>query len=1011
MFSTVLLWVSLGLIAVAWALPLDFSGPTPNLGAMDRDGTLLVVSDIREADFGGGLRLPMRFVYRSADRSLSPYGWTGFHLTALESRAVPTTDHLYVVSMPGGNIEYFRAEMVDGAVVWQNNDNSWVGTEGSGWGNFTMTRWDGWQIEFRGSFIYKLKTDTGRVLHWSYDTVNPGLAIRISEVGNSKEVRLVLSDDEEVMGGSSVSRGAGQLIVNEETYTFSYINGTLKEVGYPDGRKKQWLFEAFADETSRLTLTEPGGWWRSWVYHTQARSVLSDDHWDYTVAAAVVDEDGLVYDRPDQKRTRIATGEYETWHYTAANSIHTVRDVLGNKRVSYRYKSTGPLYNRVYKIERQRAEEAGFTTVWRGSYDAASGDLLRSYDAQENETVFTTERFSGASEFQPPKKVTITDPLGRERSLERDLQGDVIEVVDAAGVKRKLEYDSRHRLTRIKNAANDVLTRIVYGDEDQVLELYDASENKTTFEYDLHLGEALLKKATTPEGRVSALTRDAKGRITRLQRPSNAAWEFTHVDNWEVIKSVRDPLDQETAYAYDARLNRIQTTDALSRTTEAVYDDLDLPVEVTDALNHATTLENNANGDMVKLTDARSKEYTQTWESAGSRRTLGWPDSATETSAYDANGNLAQWKSRGDFATVNVARNAAQEVSGLTWSSGAGSGNTSFTRNAGGQITGASSATMGLSVEQSMSYDAEGRLASLGQTVGYVTRTANLTYDLEGRVSTLAYPAGFTISYHYNKDGQIEAIRQGNATLSSYGYDAGGRLATRTLSNGVVTSYTYDAVERLDSITVSLGGATLWAERYGYNAAGERIRTLRGITGTLGDAYWLDAASQLRGVKYGAADATGAYSGINATTTTEWSYDAVGNRLEETSGAGTANYTVNTINQYTAITGVGALTYSARGDLTQLGDWELTYDAQGNLIRAHNTATNALAQYWRDATGHRAVKDVDGSKTFFFNLGTAQLETYGLTANATSSTIYEPDIDRPLAEVSDSGDVTFYHQD
>ena len=268
----------------------------------------------------------------------------------------------------------------------------------------------------------------------------------------------------------------------------------------------------------------------------------------------------------------------------------------------------------------------------------------------------------------------------------------------------------------------------------------------------------------------------------------------------------------------------------------------------------------------------------------------------------------------------------------------------------------------------------------------------------------------------------------------------GERLATKTLSNGVVTRYTYDAVEWMNSITVSLGSTVLWAECYGYTTgawegsgetarqrslkgetsgservncyvAGERIYTLHGATGTVGDAYWLDAASQLRGVKYSAADATGAYSGVNATTTTEWSYDAVGNRLEETSGAGTTNYTVNTINQYTAVTGMGVLAYSVRGDLTQLGDWELTYDAQGNLLRAHNTVTNALAQYWRDATGHRAVKDVDGNKTLFFNLGTTPLETYDLTGNTTSSTIYEPGIDRPLAEASDSGDVTFYHQD
>lgn len=697
------------------------------------------------------------------------------------------------------------------------------------------------------------------------------------------------------MDGSSTLRGAHTLTVNGDTYTFRYEDETLRSMEFPDGRKIQWSFEPHGEEedATRLTLTEAGGRWKSWVFCDNNRKVKADDVWTYILTGGEPAEDGVIYNRPTMARTRIATGEYEKWQYTAANSIHTIRDALGNEQAIYCYKTPGKLYDKVYKIERKRAGESGFTTIWRGAYDAATGDLLRSYDAADNETVFTTERFSEASEFQPPKKVTITDALGRTRSMERDLWGDVIEVVNAAGVKRKLEYDRRHRLKRIKNANNDLLVRLVYGEQDQVLEIFDASQNKTSFEYDLHLGETLLKKMTTPEGRVHTLTRDAKGRITQVRTPATAEWEFAYVGDGNALESVLDPLDQETTYAYDARLNRIRRTDALSRITEAVYDDLDLPAEVTDALNHAASRQNNAHGDMVKLTDARGQEYTQAWESDGTRKSLGWPDSAAQTSVFDVNGNLAQWKSRGDFATVSITRNVAQEVSGLTWTAGTESGSASFTRNAAGQITGASASTMGLSVDQSMSYDAEGRLATLGQTVGAVTRAVGVTYNLEGRVSTLTYPVGFAVSYHYNKDGQIETIRLGSTTLASYTYDAGGRLATRTLSNGVVTSYTYDGAERMDSITMSKSGTVLWAERYGYNAAGERIHTLRGTTGTPGDACWLDVASQLRRVKYNAADATGAYAGITAGTYSEWSYDAVGNRLQETGSAGTVNYTAN----------------------------------------------------------------------------------------------------------------------
>ncbi len=142
-----------------------------------------------------------------------------------------------------------------------------------------------------------------------------------------------------------------------------------------------------------------------------------------------------------------------------------------------------------------------------------------------------------------------------------------------------------------------------------------------------------------------------------------------------------------------------------------------------------------------------------------------------------------------------------------------------------------------------------------------------------------------------------------------------------------------------------------------------------------------------------------------------WEYDAVGNRLHENGTAGTTTYVTDVTNQYVSVSSVPTVAYSARGDMTQFGNWAYTYDAQGNMIRAHNSQSNTLAKYWRDAFAHRAVKDVDGNKTVFFNVGTTQLEAFDVTNATASSTIHEPGIDRPLAQVSASGAVTFYHQD
>ncbi len=762
---------------------------------------------------------------------------------------------------------------------------------------------------------------------------------------------------------------------------------------------------------NRLTLTQEDGWWRSWVYYKMSYHVVSDDFWDYTITGGEPDENGIVYARPDQQRTRVATGEKETWKYTATNSIQTKQDVLGNEEIIYRYKTPGRLYGRTYKIERKRVGASGAEVVWRGGHDAETGDLLSSYDAEDNLTTYAYERFEGASTFQPPKKVTVSDPLGRVSSIERDLAGDIIEVINPAGVKRKLEWDSRHRLTRIKNADNEVLLRFVYGDKDQVVELYDTFANKTEMEYTIHLGEPLLTKVTTPLGRVTQWTRDSMGRMSKLKVPSTAEWQYTHTGNWSVVGTLTDPLDNRTFYEYDARLNPIRVTNALYQETETEYDDLDLPKKITDALDQVTELAWNANGDLQALTDPRSKEYTMAWDNAALRKKLEWPDAVKQEATFSADGKVTSFKPRGANATITNTWNAAGEIATQGWTNGSESGSLNLDRNAAGQIIGFSTTAQTLTVSGNFSYDAEGRLESMSQMVGNLTRTANMTYDAAGRLSGITYPAGFTIEYTRNTDGQITAIKKDGTTLASYAYDAAGRLNTRTLSNGVVTTYGYDGMDRLNQLTVT-GSTTLWAERYGYNAAGERVYTLSGTSGTVGDAYWLDDIGQLRGVKYAA---TGADSGYATATSpaglTTWTYDAAGNRASQSGTGGNITYSVNAINQYTDITGVSPVGYSERGDLTHYGDWEFTYDAWGNLIQAHDTNTNTLAKYWRDAFGHRAIKDVDGDKTVYFNWGTDQLEAYDINSDTASSTIYEPGIDRPLAEVSDVGVVTFYHQD
>lgn len=1006
----------LALPKTGFALPLEFSRPPGAFHDADRDGSLLVVDDLRSADFGGGLRFPIRWVFRGNDQSTNAYGWDGFSLTALEAKAVKKTSTLYEVTFLCGKVVYFGKQASGVTPGWKSNDTQWGGVEDTVNNKFTVTRWDGWVMEFKDGRIKKLVTEDNRTLNWTYDSTDSRLVTEIKEVGEDPVVEIEISNNPLHMAGSSAVRGAHKITVNGDVYTFKYSGGTLQDIEFPDDRKTQWRFEQNGSNPNekRLTVTQESGWWRSWVFFNDTRKLKTDDVWSYSITGGEPAEDGVVYGRPSMECTRIATGEMEKVQYQAANSIEIFTDVLGNITQSYKYKTPGKLYDKHYKIERKKSGGSGFVAVWRGVYNSETGDIIRTYDANDNEVEYVYERFLGSNEFQPPKKVTVTDPLGRISSVTRDEDGNIVETVNTQGVKREFEWDSRRRLTKVKDGLDHQLLRYVYGDKNEILNRYDASNGNTECEYQTHLGEALLTKVTSPEGRVVQFVRDSKGRVTKLENPAGAEWDFTYVNNWNAIETVTDPNDQETAYEYDVRLNKSNITDALGGETELVYDDLDLPVELTDALNHVTGLEWNANGDLKKVIDARSKSYTMEWESKGKRESVKWPDNVNQTATYDDERKVVAFHPRGTEAIITNSRNSAGELSGQGWVNGTYSGTINIARDSVGQVVEGAATAMSLTVSGSYAYDNDGRVNSVSQKVGGVTRSASVTYDLNGAVSTITYPAGFVVEYLRNGDGQVTAIKKNGATIAGYTYDGGGRLSARSLSSGVITNYTYDGANRVNQIVVSSGTNVLWAERYGYNALGQRVFTLKGSSGNIGDAYSLDAVSQLAGVKYGA---TGADSGYGSATSpvgaATWTYDAGGNRQTQVVNSGTTAYTVNSVNQYTGVSGgVMALpSYTSRGDLASFKNLEFAYDAHGNLIQAHNTVSNMLAKYWRDAFGHRAVKEVDGVKTVFLNMGYIQLESYDFTSGLATSTIFEPGIDRPLAQVGSDGSLSFLHQD
>ncbi len=191
-------------------------------------------------------------------------------------------------------------------------------------------------------------------------------------------------------------------------------------------------------------------------------------------------------------------------------------------------------------------------------------------------------------------------------------------------------------------------------------------------------------------------------------------------------------------------------------------------------------------------------------------------------------------------------------------------------------------------------------------------------YDEYGRLTSQSGPNGVTQTNTFNDAGQISSMSYGSvaSTVLSWSreYDGYGRvireLAPDSSSSAApkVTVYGYDSSSRLAS--VSSNGASCFSESYSYNSRGDRTSSSVGVCGaTTTKTNTFNSESQLttsgyvydtlgRNTFIPAVDAPANNAGINLAynlvdqvtgitqsgSTTSFTYDALGRRVNETVG-------------------------------------------------------------------------------------------------------------------------------
>jgi len=138
--------------------------------------------------------------------------------------------------------------------------------------------------------------------------------------------------------------------------------------------------------------------------------------------------------------------------------------------------------------------------------------------------------------------------------------------------------------------------------------------------------------------------------------------------------------------------------------------------------------------------------------------------------------------------------------------------------------------------------------------------------------------------------------------------------------------------------------------------------------------------------------------------------DGVGNRKEHEKNGQLFTNTVDSMNRYAAsYNGNLALDYDPRGNTTQYGDLDLTYDVYGKVVGAEEPAMTAVYLY--DASDRRVMSQVNGYATYFVLEGDRVLqEVDGNSAQVTKEYVWGSTIDE-LVILRLDGEIYHAHAD
>jgi RHS repeat-associated protein len=400
------------------------------------------------------------------------------------------------------------------------------------------------------------------------------------------------------------------------------------------------------------------------------------------------------------------------------------------------------------------------------------------------------------------------------------------------------------------------------------------SEFSRSFDYD----EQSRTRAMRGNGGQSlTFGRDGSGLLRTSTDATGRVVERLSYDKHVQLKEAVNALGQKTAWAYDPSGNIASITDPKGNRTDYSRDGLGRLWRVASPDTGVQSLDHNAYGQLASVSHS---------------------DGRSQTYAYRTDGRLWQVSAAGPSSSVT--RTFAYDTCAN------GAGQTCQILESTGE-------------RQDFAYHALGVIASRVDTIAGSTMTTQWQRDARGRVSRIVYPNGVEAIYTWT-DGLVSAIdvKVGTTTTrvaSGLSYAATGDWTSFSTLGGYSQSRNRDRDGRITSL------AATQFRQYTFNNRDQ----LASISGSNGLSAGYDDADRLKSFTQGGR-------------TTNFKFDANGNRTEAT---------------YSDVSGPVTYAVASTSNRLQSVSWQATararqYDARGSLERDVRSPT-AVDCYSYDA--------------------------------------------------------------